>query len=57
VPRVFLIGLGFHAGGFALRQFTINKHQQIVNEQRRNALDTFGCRSAIRSIDLRLNRS
>jgi hypothetical protein len=40
-PRVFLIGLGVYAGRFTLRQYTVNKHQKVVNEQRRNALDTF----------------
>lgn len=41
VPRLFAIGIGLYAVRFTARQFLINKHLKVVNEQRSNALNTF----------------
>ena len=41
LPRVFVIGIGAYLVSFAARNYRVNKHQQVVNEQRRNALDTY----------------
>jgi hypothetical protein len=40
--RLLLIGLATFALNFVARNYRINKHLQVVNEQKRNALDTFG---------------
>lgn len=41
IPRLFVIGIGAYVVSFGARNYRVNKHQQIVNEQRRNALDTY----------------
>jgi hypothetical protein len=39
-PRVFVAGLLAYALRFTLRYFSVNNHLQVVNESKRNALDT-----------------
>lgn len=42
LPRLFVVGVAVYAVSFAARNYRVNKHLQVVNEQRRNALDTYG---------------
>lgn len=51
VPRVLLLGAIAYALRFALQNFRANRHLQVLNEQRRNALDTFPLLSAAASND------
>jgi hypothetical protein len=41
LPRLFLLGIIAYAVRFAVRNFTVNKHLQVSNEQRANILRTF----------------
>ena len=40
--RLFFLGLGAFVVNFLIRGYRTNKHLQVVNEQKRNALDTYG---------------
>jgi hypothetical protein len=40
-PRLFLAALAAYALRFALRYFSVNSHLQVVNEAKRNALNTY----------------
>jgi hypothetical protein len=40
-PRTFLAGIVLYALRFSLRYFSVNSHLQVVNESKRNALDTY----------------
>jgi len=41
IPRLFLLGIIAYAIRFFSRQYTVNKHLQVSNEQRANILRTF----------------
>lgn len=41
LPRLFFVGAGAFVVSFAARNYRVNKHLQVVNEHRRNALDTY----------------
>lgn len=41
VPRLFIVGVLGYVVAFAARNYRVNKHLQVVNEQRRTALDTY----------------
>lgn len=41
IPRLFLLGIIAYAIRFATRNYTVNKHLQVSNEQRANILRTF----------------
>jgi hypothetical protein len=41
-PRLFVIGVLLYVVRAAVRNFSINRHLQVVYEQRRTALDTYG---------------
>lgn len=42
VIRVFFLGLFSYALSFCVRNYRVNSHLRVVNEQKKNALDTFG---------------
>jgi hypothetical protein len=42
VARIFFLGLTTYGVTFLVRNYRINMHLQVVNEQKRNALDTYG---------------
>jgi len=41
VVRLFFVGIATYALTFCVRGYRIGKHLQVVNEQKRNALDTY----------------
>jgi hypothetical protein len=41
LARVFIIGVPAYVATFCLRNYRVNKHLQVVNEQKRTALDTY----------------
>jgi hypothetical protein len=46
VARVFFLGLASYVVTFLARNYRVNKHLQVANEQKSNALDTFPLFSA-----------
>jgi hypothetical protein len=42
VPRLLVLGLAAYALTFFSRNYRTARHQQVVNEHKRNALDTYG---------------
>jgi hypothetical protein len=41
LARLLIIGIPAYVAAFALRNYRVNKHLQVVNEQKRTALDTY----------------